>query len=349
MEKTEIRAVIKYFVKKGMKAKEIHADFQNTLGDSAPSFSTVAKWTSKFKFGRESLDDDPRSGQPKSVTNPEFIAKVHKMVMEDRRLKVREIAEAVGMSSERIYYILTEELGMKKLTARWVSRLLTLDNKRTRLKMSKQSLARFQCNQQDFLCRFVTTDETWVHYYTPETKQQSKQWKHADSPPPKKAKAVRSAGKVMASVFWDAKGILLIDYLPTGQTITGQYYANLLDQLQEKIRETRPGLARKKVIFHQDNAPPHTSVIAMAKLHELGYELLPHPPYSPDLAPSDFHLFPKLKIFLGGQRFSTREELTVKLERYFTGLEESHFRDGIKAMEYRWTKCISLQGNYVEK
>lgn len=97
--------------------------------------------------------------------------------------------------------------------------------------MSEQNLARFQRNEQDFLRRFVTTDETWVHYYTPETKQQSKQWKHADSPPPKKAKAVRSAGKVMASVFWDAKGILLIDYLPTGQTITGQYYANLLDQL----------------------------------------------------------------------------------------------------------------------
>ena len=92
--------MIKYFVKKGMKAKEIHADFQNTLGDSAPSFSTVAKWTSEFKFGRESLDDDPRSGRPKSATTPEFIAKVHKMVMEDRRLKVREIAKAVGMSSE---------------------------------------------------------------------------------------------------------------------------------------------------------------------------------------------------------------------------------------------------------
>jgi len=129
----------------------------------------------------------------------------------------------------------------------------------------------------------------------------------------------------MASVFWDAIGILLIDYLPTGQTITGQYYANLLDQLQEKIRETRPGLARKKIIFHQDNAPLHTSVIAMAKLYELRYELLQQPPYSPDLVPSDFHLFPKLNIFLGGRRFPTKGELTAELERYFAGLEESHF------------------------
>ena len=73
MEKTEIRAVIKYFVKKGMKAKEIHADFQNTLGDYAPSFSTVAKWTSEFKFGRESLDDDSRSGGQK-VLRPQNVS-----------------------------------------------------------------------------------------------------------------------------------------------------------------------------------------------------------------------------------------------------------------------------------
>ena len=79
----------------------------------------------------------------------------------------------------------------------------------------------FSEKRTSFLRRFVTTDETWVHYYTPETKKQSKQWKHVDSPPPKKAKAIRSAGKVMTSVFWDTKGILLIGYLPIDQTIMG--------------------------------------------------------------------------------------------------------------------------------
>ena len=106
------------------------------------------------------------------------------------------------------------------------------------------------------------------------------------------------------------------------------------DHLQEKIRKKRPGLTRKKVIFHQDNAWPHTSVIVMAKINELRYKLLPHPFYSPDLAPSDFDFFPKLKIFLGEQRFSTMEELTVKVEGYFAGLKVSHFRDWIKALEH---------------
>jgi hypothetical protein len=87
----------------------------------------------------------------------------------------------------------------------------------------------------------------------------------------------------------------------------------------------------------------------MPQIHELRYELLPHLPYSPDFAPSDFHLFPKLKIFLNGRRFSTTEELTAELEGYFAGLEESYFRDGIKALEHHWTKCISLQVDYVGK
>ena len=77
--------------------------------------------------------------------------------------------------------------------------------------------------------------------------------------------------------------------------------------------------------------------------------MFPHLHYSPDLAPPDFHLFPKLKIFLGGLGFSTMEEQTDEEEGYFAGLEESHFRDGIKELEHRWNKYINLQGDYVGK
>jgi histone-lysine N-methyltransferase SETMAR len=92
----------------------------------------------------------------------------------------------------------------------------------------------------------------------------------------------------MASVFWDAEDILFIDYLEKGKTITGEYYSNLLTRLNKKIREKRPGLQKKKITFHRDNAPAHKSVLAMGKLRDLHYQLLEHPSYSPDLAPSDF-------------------------------------------------------------
>ncbi|KYB27554.1 Mariner Mos1 transposase-like Protein [Tribolium castaneum] len=106
--------------------------------------------------------------------------------------------------------------------------------------ISEECLARLQHNPVDFLRRFITVDETWIHHYSPEIKQQSKQWTAKREPVPKKAKSVRSAGKVMASIFWDAKGILFIDYLEKGKTINGPYYASLLDQLKQKIQEKRP-------------------------------------------------------------------------------------------------------------
>ena len=167
-------------------------------------------------------------------------------------------------------------------------------------------------------------DETWIHHYTPESKQQSKQWTEAGYSAPKKTRSVPSAGKVMASVFWDAEGI----YLEKGKTITGEYYSNLFTRLDKKICEKRPGLQKKKIIFYQDIAPAHKSVLAMGKLRDLYYELLEHPPYSPDMTPCDFCLFPKLKLFLAGQRFSSNQEAIAAVEDVFCRSYEEPLQGG---------------------
>jgi histone-lysine N-methyltransferase SETMAR len=87
----------------------------------------------------------------------------------------------------------------------------------------------------------------------------------------------------------------------------------------------------------------------MGKLRDLHYELLEHPPYSPDLAPSDFCFYPKLKLILAGQRFSSNQEVIAAVKGYFSDLTNNHYRDGITALERSWNKCISLEGDYVEK
>jgi hypothetical protein len=99
-------------------------------------------------------------------------------------------------------------------------------------------------------------DVTWIHHYTPESKQQSKQWRKAGCPAPNKTRSVPSAGNVMASVFWDAEGVVFIDYLEKGKTITREYYSNLLTKLDEKIHEKRPGLQKKKLSFIKTIHPP---------------------------------------------------------------------------------------------
>ena len=115
---------------------------------------------------------------------------------------------------------------------------------------------------------------------------------------PKLPKTQTSADKVLASVSWDAHGILFIDYLEKGRTINNEYYMALLVRLQKEIAKRRPQMMKIKVLFHQDNAPCQKSIAIMAKLHKLHFKLLPHPSYLPDLAPSDYYLFAYLKRML---------------------------------------------------
>lgn len=89
-------------------------------------------------------------------------------------------------------------------------------------------------NPKEFLCCFITVDGTWIHHYQPEIKKQSKQWVASGESALKKAKTVLSVGKVMTTILWDALGIIFIDILQKGKTVTGQYYASLLDRLNDK-------------------------------------------------------------------------------------------------------------------
>jgi histone-lysine N-methyltransferase SETMAR len=349
MDNLEIRAVVKYLVKKGMQARQIHDDMLLTLDDSAPSYSTVKKWVALFKFGRTSIEDDHRSGRPREGVTSENVEKVQQLVMKDRRLTVRQISEELDISKSTVDRILREDLEMTKVAARWVPKLLTADQKVVRRNMSRDNLRLFDSDPDDFVERFVTVDETWAHHYTPESKQQSMQWKHVGSPTPRKAKAVPSAGKVMVTVFWDAEGILMLDYLRKGQTITGTYYAKLLTRLRDALKVKRRGKLSRGVLFHQDNASSHTSSVAMATIQECGFELLPHPPYSPDLAPSDYHLFPELKSKLSGVHFETDDDVIGAVEEVFGSMDKTFYLVGIQALRHRWDKCVNLKGDYVEK
>jgi len=118
--------------------------------------------------------------------------------------------------------------------------------------------------------------------------------------------------------------------------------------LRWRPSENTAPFGEEKVLFHHDNAPAHTSALAKAKLFELGYELLPHPPYSPDLAPCDF-FFSNLKKSLAGHKFAPNEEVVEATEAYFADLEKTYFSDGLKKLEHRWVKCIQLKRDYVEK
>ena len=174
-------------------------------------------------------------------------------------------------------------------------------------------------------------------------------WKHTSSPPPKKFKTVPSAGKVMATVFWDREGVLLLDFMEPGATITSGTYCSTLQKLRKAIRRKRQGLLTKGVVLLHDNARPHTAQLTVRRLAEYGWEVLPHPAYSPDLAPSDYHLFGPLKNELGGRRFKTNAELQNAITTWRNGQDPDIYAAGIDKLPYRWDKCLNVFGSYVEK
>ena len=274
--------------------------------------------------------------------------KVWDLVYSDRRIQVEEIAQALGIWHGSVLTILHDRLGMRKLTACWVPKSLSDEQMATRASVCSALLKCFR-SKDDFLLCLVTVDETWVHYYEPENKAQSRQWVGPGSLRPKKFKTQPSAGKVMSTVFWDAKGVIMLDFLPKRSTITGVYYANLLDQLRTAVREKRRGKLSKGVLLQQDNARVHTCKVAMDAEERNGYELMPHPAYSPDLAPSDFFLFPNLKEDIRVLHFRSDEEVVTAVEEWVNGKDPDFFSSGLIALEHCWSKCIKLEGNYIEK
>lgn len=348
--KEEQRAVIRFLGSEGEKPVNIHRRMQKQYGESCLSLQQVYEWHRKFKSGVTSVADEARSGRSKTVTTPDIVAAVERVIREDRRVTIDEVAERVSISHGSAHNIISEVLKFNKVSARWVPRHLTPDMKDLRVDACTALLQRYEAEGDDFLQRIVTGDESWVHYFQPETKRASKEWRHSTSPKPKKFRATLSAGKVMLTLFWDNKGAILEHYMPRGSTVNSESYCDLLqNHLKPAIRSKRRGLLRSGVLLQHDNARPHTSRVTVEKISNLRFECLPHPPYSPDLAPSDYHIFGPLKEALGGKKFSTDDEVKTAVHAWLCSQPQDFFSRGIEALVKRWRTCIARGGDYVEK
>ncbi|UYV67486.1 hypothetical protein LAZ67_5000874 [Cordylochernes scorpioides] len=250
-------------------------------------------------------------------------------MLEDRRITVRKLCDLVpDVSKTTIDKILREHLGYSKVCAIWVPKMLTEDHKRQRVDAAQKFLDCHKTDGEEFLDSIVTGDVTWVHHTTPETKEQSKQWKHISSPKPLKFKQTLSAGKIMATVFWNRKSLLFCDFMRQGTTINFDRYCETLKQLRRAIQNKRRGMLTKGVRVHHDNAQPHTAHQTTALIEEFEWELVSHPPYSPDVAPTDFHFFPDLKKNLVGTQFQDDDELKEVVLGFLRGQAAEFFDSG---------------------
>jgi len=146
----------------------------------------------------------------------------------------------------------------------------------------------------------------------------------------------------------DCKGVIMADRVPSGTTVTAAYYCQFLQQLRRKMHANRPDLLENGVLILHDNTRPHIGKVVRELLDRYSWEVLPHPPYSPDMSPPDFDLFPKLKINMHGVRFSTLEDLSASVTRRVRQFNCSTGVTGIMDLPKRWDAVIRQKGDYTE-
>jgi len=205
----EQRIIIKFLVAEGVASAEIHRRLSVVFKSDTLSRSRVFEWCARFRSGRQSVGDDVRAGAPHTAITDENISQVETCILADRRVTVREIANELSLSVGSVETIIHEHLKFSKVSARWVPKQLTDEHKQQRIDACQSLVTRYRKEQNEFLSRIITCDETWVHHYTPESKRSSMQWKHLSSPSPKKFKVQPSAGKVMACVFGTLRELFL--------------------------------------------------------------------------------------------------------------------------------------------
>ena len=204
----------------------------------------------------------------------------------------------------------------------------------------------------NFLSKVITGDESRCYGCDPDTKQASSHWMTPTSPRPKKRRQVMSNVKTTLIVFFffDVRGIVHREFVPPGQNVNHEFYLEVLRRLRENVRRKRPELWRSGDWFlHHDNAPAHTALSVIRYLTSLGWTLVPHPPYSPDLAPCDFFLSPTMKKkTLKGKSFATVEEVKTASQEALNNIKLQHFQRCFTQWEERLDKRIASNGEYFE-
>lgn len=343
----EQRYAIKFCVKLRKNATETFQMLQKVFKDDCISRSQSGRWHKAFKEGREEVADEPRSGRPKTARTDENVDRVRKVLRSDRRLSIQQIAGTLHMSTFAVHGIVTEDLQMRKVCAKLVPKVLTEDQKKLRVLRCQELLDLIQ-NEPDFLNSVVTGDESWMFEYDPETKRQSSEWHTTSSPRPKKARMSKSRIKTMLIVFFDARGIVHFEFVPQGQTVNSAFYLEVLKRLKRRVARVRADI-KDTVKLHHDNAPSHTSFIVTNFLVRRNIPWVPQPPYSPDLAPCDFFLFPRLKRELKGKHWETVENIQKHVATFLRNIPVEDFQGAFQAWQTRLRKCIDAGGVYFEE
>jgi histone-lysine N-methyltransferase SETMAR len=332
-----IRQCLHFGFKLQWNASETAEHIQAAYGKDAVSVRTAQDWFKKFREGKEDLEDALRSGRPFVIADDQLNA----LIKADPRQSLRDLAAQLGCSYGTVQSHI-HALGKVRKLDQWVPHQLTEDNKLQRLTICSSLLSRW--DNDPFLDRILTCDEKWVSY---NNVKRCFQWLDPEEAPHQVPKPDLHPKKLLLSVWWTAAGLVRYEILEPGQTINAKVYCKQLQQVQKDLLHKQPAMVnRRGVLLLHDNARPHIAKKTRKKLTKFGWEMLPHPPYSPDISPTDYYLFRSLEHFLQNKRMNTRTEVENELKLFFDHRDTAFYRAGIEKLVDRWLKVVDVDGDY---
>ena len=347
LQSRDFRAMIFNDFNRGLSYQESYKNLCEAFGSCAPGKSTVSKWFREFEFGRETLKTAMIPGRPLSAATAENADRVRELIEEDPRITVRDIRDILRIGMTAIDVILHQHLGVRKRCAKWVPHCLTEEQKGVRVEWCQTMLEHYNSGRSKATYNIISGDETWVYQFEPETKALSAVWIFPGDSPPEKFRRSRSTGKQMVASFVSQTGHIATIPLVERRTVTADWYTQqCLPKVLQAARARRPN---SPITLHHDNAPDHTASTTRDFLAGEGVQLISHPPYSPDLAPCDFAVFPKVKNQLRGTRFDTPQDAVRAFTRAIEGNDEVTWSEVWRNWFERMQRCIAASGGYFEK
>ncbi|MGL5636946.1 MAG: hypothetical protein ACRDD0_08680 [Bacteroidales bacterium] len=336
IEETHLRGIMLFLFDQGKKAKEAIGIICETYGPIL-TLDKCHRWFKKFKSGDRGLNNAPKSGRPSKLDDDILKSAVEA----DPRKTIKELSAELGCPWTTVKDHL-KRIGKKHRQGLWVPHELSQTAIEQRMTICSSLLSRHETGS--FLRRIITSDEKWVLYNNPKRKNQ---WLSSNQVPLPTPKPSLTLKKVLLCVWWDMMGIIHYELLKPGETVTAEVYCGQLARMKKELQKKRSVLVNnQRRILQHDNARPHSAKMTLEKIKELDLEVLQHPPYSPDIAPSDYHLFRSLEHSIRNKNFETLEGVKKHLESFFNDKPVDFFRRGIEKLPVLWGKVIENNGNY---
>ena len=339
---SQISLIAKYH-EEGMNAKEIHARLKEIFEPDNFSYSAVTYHIRKQSWTHEEEKPKKSGGRP---PNYRIDALILQALENNSNQGYRMIADSIGYHPSSVYYVLTVRLGFKSYNLRWIPHELSLIQKNTRAHLCRELIPILERAKKNGYHFILTGDESWFYY----TSKNKIVWLPKGAKPGSISRVMSDAPKVMVTIFWNPHGAHVVDALEPGQSFNAEYFINKIlipiTNLPDVYKAERQ---KQRFIVHMDNAPVHKARVTQKFIESSSIYMPRHPPYSPDIAPSDFYLFGKLKGMLRGKAFETTKDLVEWIEDAIYTIPKKELESVFGSWIERLYRVVALKGEYYSK